>query len=469
MEAKLRVLYIGSDESIVRLLRLAFDTPSDTLLHVHEIGEALSLLSGQRFDRVVLEARIGPLTPEALLEQILRSAPRVRVFILAPQPDYGESVRLARLGARGYLPLAEARSLGAGQLSDIIRQLGGADFDGDKTEFRQTAHIGELVGTSPAMESVAELVRLIAPRQATVLITGRTGTGKELVARAIHRASKRANRPMVPVNCGAIPENLMEAELFGHVKGAFTGAIAPRMGRFEQADGGTIFLDEIGELPHEMQSKLLRVLQEREVQRIGGSHTIRVDIRVIAATNRDLTKMVQTGAFREDLYYRLNVVPIAVPSLSERTEDIPSLVEHILAKICEREQLSPKQAGPEAIARLMEYGWPGNVRQLENGIEKAVALSGSRRILYPSDFPVPLSPVQPASTLVPDVKLPAEGLNLDSVVTQLEIHLLKQALDRAGGNKTRAADMLGLKRTTFAAKLRTLEEKEAVYNAHGER
>jgi transcriptional regulator with PAS, ATPase and Fis domain len=301
-------------------------------------------------------------------------------------------------------------------------------------------------------------VQLIAPRQSTVLISGRTGTGKELVARAIHDASRRAQQPMVMVNCGAIPENLMEAEFFGHVKGAFTGAVAQRVGRFEQANGGTIFLDEIGDLPIGMQSKLLRVLQEHELQRVGSSQTITIDVRVIAATNRDLGKMVLRGTFREDLFYRLNVVPITVPSLAERIEDIPLLVDHILGKVCRREKILLKTAGTEAMARLMGYSWPGNVRQLENAIEKAVALAGSSRILYASDFPAPASPLQPDSRFAPEVRLPAEGLDLDSVVMEFELRLLKQALERAGGNKTRAADLLRLKRTTFAAKLRTLDE-----------
>ena len=460
MQEQLRVLYIGGDRDILSPLQCCFERSSHQFLHVSGVHDAIRLLGEQHFDRVVLEAGAGGLTPEALLEHVLHSAPWAGVLVLACVPDYAESVRLSRLGALGYLPLAEARLLGASPLARLVENLGGVTGQRREAAVSSGRDTLELVGASPAMARVTELVRLIAPRQSTVLISGRTGTGKELVARAIHRASNRANRPMVMVNCGAIPENLVEAELFGHVKGAFTGAIAPRVGRFEQADGGTIFLDEIGELPIEMQSKLLRVLQERELQRVGGSQTLHIDIRVIAATNRDLASMVREGVFREDLYYRLNVVPIAVPCLAERSEDIPLLVAHILAKICERENLLPKRAGPEAMERLMQHSWPGNVRELENGIEKAIALSGSRRILYPSDFPIPRAPLRPSCTSVPDLTLPAGGLDLDEVVTQFEIHLLKQALDRAGGNKTRAADMLGLKRTTFAAKLRTLEEKQ---------
>ena len=294
-----------------------------------------------------------------------------------------------------------------------------------------------------------------------MLITGRTGTGKELVARAIHTASPRGPHPLVVVNCGAIPEHLIEAELFGHVKGAFTGAIGHRVGRFEQAHRGVIFLDEIGEMPLEMQSKQLRVLQEREFQRVGSSETIKVDVRVIAATNCDLKELVQRGKFREDLYYRLNVVPLALPSLAERIDDLPSLVQHLLVKICRQEGLPLMRATPETVIRLMEYSWPGNVRQLENAIEKAVALSADREILYPSDFPLPPLTPGTAPSVAPDVRLPNEGLDFDSVVGRFERSLLEQALERTGGNKKRAAELLRINRTTFAAKLRASSQAQS--------
>jgi DNA-binding NtrC family response regulator len=457
MESKLRILYTGRDEGFADLLSRICERRSAIMLRVPESREACWLLDEQHFDRVVLETGSGSAPPEAILEQLLRRAPGLAVLVLARLPDYAESVRLARLGARAYLPLREAGSLAADELFALIDGLAGP-LTAPRGLQPGEDGIGRLVGRSSAMTTVTQLVQLIAPRQSTVLISGRTGTGKELVARAIHGASRRAQQPMVMVNCGAIPENLMEAEFFGHVKGAFTGAVAQRVGRFEQANGGTIFLDEIGDLPIGMQSKLLRVLQERELQRVGSSQTITIDVRVIAATNRDLGKMVPRGTFREDLFYRLNVVQITVPSLAERIEDIPLLVDHILEKVCRRERLFLKTAGTEAIARLMGYSWPGNVRQLENAVEKAVALAGSRRNLYPSDFPAPASPLQPDSRFPPEVRLPAEGLDLDSTVMQFELRLLKQALERSGGNKTRAADLLRLKRTTFAAKLRTLDE-----------
>ena len=394
---------------------------------------------------------------EQFLEAALRSCPALPVVMVAQPPDYAEAVRLARLGVSEYIPWEPAQPGSADHaLRCLRRALASA---GQRAPIAPGGDgIPELVGRSEAIRGVARLIRLIAPRRATVLITGRTGSGKELVARAIHAASPRAAHPLVMVNCGAIPENLIEAEFFGHVKGAFTGAIAHRVGRFEQADGGDIFLDEISAMPLELQSKLLRVLQEREFERIGGSQTVKVDVRVIAATNCDLKQMVDRGEFREDLYYRLNVVPIQLPTLAERPQDIPLLAEHLIERICRREDLPPKRAGPEALERLMQYAWPGNVRQLENAIENAVVFSGDRGLLYPSDFPLPAAPRTPSSA-VADLRLPPAGLDFETVVAGLERSLLQQALDRAGGNKKQAADLLRIKRTTFSAKWRSLQQR----------
>jgi transcriptional regulator with GAF, ATPase, and Fis domain len=311
------------------------------------------------------------------------------------------------------------------------------------------------VGDSPSIRAVIDTIRLIAPKRSTVLITGPTGTGKELAARMIHELSPRRALSMVTVNCSAVPENLFESELFGHVKGAFTGAIATRLGRFEQAHRSTLFLDEIGEMSFEMQAKLLRAIQEREFQRVGSSQTVRVDVRVMAATNCDLAAKVRHGEFREDLYYRLNVVPIAMPPLADHLEDVPLLIDHVLAKLEQSELLPRKQLGSAALERLMQYAWPGNVRQLENALEKAVALSGDREQLDPGDFDLPEADAAAASGrwLQGEVQLPPGGLDLEALLRALERDLLEQALERAAGNKKRAADMLRLKRTTLSAKL----------------
>jgi DNA-binding NtrC family response regulator len=316
-----------------------------------------------------------------------------------------------------------------------------------------------LIGESWEMRQVCRMIQLVAPRRATVLITGESGTGKEIAARAIHAAGPRGRGPWVAVNCTALPENLMEAELFGYVRGAFTGAMQNRVGRFEQAQGGTLFLDEIGDLPLELQAKLLRVLQEREFQRLGSSETVAADVRVVAATNCDLLERVEQGRFREDLYYRLNVAPIPMPPLRQRRGDIPMLVHHFLSKICGMEKIPLKSITPAAIEGLREYSWPGNVRQLENAIEASVAFSGEREMLDPADFRLPqLNKARSIAVgSIPMVPVPDGGLDYGHTVAAIERSILAQALQKTGGNKKAAADMLNLKRTTLSAKMRTLD------------
>jgi transcriptional regulator with GAF, ATPase, and Fis domain len=316
-----------------------------------------------------------------------------------------------------------------------------------------------LIGESPEMRQVVRVIRLVGTRRATVLVTGETGTGKEVAARALHQAGPRRRHAMVAVNCAALPENLLEAELFGHVRGAFTGAFQSRAGRFEQAQGSTLFLDEIGAMPLSLQAKLLRVLQEREFQRLGSSETIHADVRLLGATNCDLMQRVRAGSFREDLYYRLNVVPIHMPALRQRRSDIPLLAGHFLEKICRQEDIPQKTIIPEAMTLLRNYSWPGNVRQLENAVEMAIALSGERTLLAPVDFPLPAS--EPPDAIgscadQPIVAVPDEGLDYDRTLARIEWSILEQALQKTGGNKKAAAEMLGLKRTTLAAKVRTL-------------
>jgi transcriptional regulator with GAF, ATPase, and Fis domain len=263
---------------------------------------------------------------------------------------------------------------------------------------------------------------------------------------------------MVAVNCSALPESLLESELFGHVRGAFTGAFQNRIGRFEQAQGGTLFLDEIGELPMDLQSKLLRVLQEREVQRLGSSETIKVDIRIVAATNCDLERRIEQGKFREDLFYRLNVVPLEMPPLRRRREDVPLLATHFVDRVCRAEGIPVKMLTAETLERLCDYSWPGNVRQLENMVEMAVALSGERRTLGLADFqlPAPLAE-RPMNGRAPLVPVPDCGLDYEHTLAVIERSILEQALRKTGGNKKAAAEMLRLKRTTLSAKVRSLE------------
>jgi len=319
---------------------------------------------------------------------------------------------------------------------------------------------GALAGTSDLMRDVASNIALIADRRCNVLIEGETGTGKEVVAREIHRTGSRSRGPWVAVNCGAIPEALLEAELFGHVKGAFTGAVQSRIGKFEAANHGTIFLDEIGDMPFAVQSKLLRVLQEREIERLGGNERIALDVRIIAATNVDLKQRVREGRFRQDLYYRLNVFQICIPPLRAHPDDIPALARHFVARICAAENLRPKTIDATALVRLAAHAWPGNVRELENAVEMAVIVSGSRPLIAASDIRIaPEAAHRPAGDHEEHASLPPDGLDYQHALETFELDLLTQALARTRGNKTAAAELLRLKRTTLSARMRVLESR----------
>lgn len=315
--------------------------------------------------------------------------------------------------------------------------------------------IPQIVGESEKMLSLFELIERVAQSDSTVLLQGESGTGKELVARAIHDLSSRRSNSFVPVNCGAIPDDLLESELFGHVKGAFTGAIANRMGRFELANKGSIFLDEIGDMKANLQVKLLRVLQSRELEVVGAVQARKIDVRIIAATNQDLERMVEERTFREDLFYRLSVIPIVIPPLRERKVDISLLIEHFLRKFCNDTRRDVKGLSKEAMEVLCSYDWPGNVRELENLVERLVILKGSGFIGIddlPEKYLVSRSP-QPSVDEQP-TPLPANGICLSSAVEEFENRLILQALEKTGGNKKEAATLLNLKRTTFIEKLK---------------
>jgi two-component system response regulator AtoC len=316
-----------------------------------------------------------------------------------------------------------------------------------------TSGHSSLIGHHPAIVKLRALIEKVAPSDVTVLITGESGAGKEVVARAIHALSRRWNHPFVPVNCAAIPRDLLESEMFGHERGAFTGASGPRQGLFSTAAGGTIFLDEIGDLPMDLQAKLLRVLEDGEVRPVGSDHSTRLDVRVIAASNTDLANAVRKGAFREDLFYRLQVIPIVVPPLRERRSDIPILVDYFLERIHARDTQRKITVSREAMVHLWSYDWPGNVRELENMVERLAILCDDSVIDTAILPPALISRPRPPVIEIP-ASLPAGGVNLPSLVRQLEGRLINDALKQTGGNKQAAAKLLGLKRTTFAAKLR---------------
>ncbi len=381
----------------------------------------------------------------ALLTVTLQTeCPTLSFFLRDPGLPISKAVQLARKGAAGIFGQETDENAVAEEVESALRR-----EDAGIEHWRRN-----LIGTSVAIERICAVVQLVAQRRGTVLLTGETGSGKEVLARAIHAAGKRSTRPFVAVNCSAIPATLLESELFGHVRGAFTGANLLRIGRFEQAQSGTIFLDEIGDLDLDLQTKLLRVLQEREIQRLGSSETVRLDVRVIAATHIDLTTRIREGSFREDLYYRLSVIPMEVPPLRERISDVPLLAEHILRKICALEEIPLRRLTGAALMLLMEYSWPGNIRELENALERAVALSGDRLLLTPRDFNLPIERTETETER--DCDVPDGGLDYERAVNRFEWSLLSKALRKAGGNKKAAADLLGLKRTTLAAKVKVL-------------
>jgi DNA-binding NtrC family response regulator len=416
---------------------------------------ALEGLRRSDYGAIVLVFPIAAWTPAALLVEVQRLAPGTPVLIRDPQAQLADAVRLTRLGVYQFLATGAEAWVQIEQAIEEGRTAGLAVLAGN---LEREAWELQLVGESREMRQVCHLIRLVGARRATVLITGETGTGKEIAARALHMAGPRRHAALVPVNCSALPENLLEAELFGHVRGAFTGAIQNRVGRLELAQGGTLFLDEIGDLALDLQAKLLRVLQEREFQRLGSSETVHADIRVVAASNCDLARRIEQGRFREDLYYRVNVVPIHMPSLRERRADIPLLAVHCAGKICDLEQIPLKSITPEAIERLCQCAWPGNVRQLENAVEMAIALSGDRVVLVPADFPLSAARANAAGPgEIPLVSVPDDGLDYEQTLALIERSILDQALRKTRGNKKAAADMLRLKRTTLAAKVRSLE------------
>jgi DNA-binding NtrC family response regulator len=456
MRQPTRLLWIRSAIPGPDYLAVVDHLAGSILRVVKDASQALDRLRAEISDVILVEFPLAGWGPAELLEAIQEISPRIPVLIRDPEGTVPDAVRLLKLGAYHFMsgPLDE---------SELIEHL---DMAAEEHRLRQAAAGSMpgapwkqlLVGESRPMRDVEQIIQLAGAKRSTVLISGETGTGKEVVARALHLASPRAPLPMVAVNCNALPENLLEAELFGHMKGAFTGALQQRIGRFEQAHNSTLFLDEIGDMPLELQAKLLRVLQERELQRIGSSDTIKIDVRVIAATNVNLREKVNQGAFREDLFYRLNVVPIEMPPLRQHASDIPLLAHHFIEKICRVEGIPVKRVSRETVDRLCLYPWPGNIRQLQNAVEMAVVLSGDRQDLCPADFPLPAAKerkslaIEPAHAVVPET-----GLDFDQAVANFQRSMLEQAIQRSGGNKTVAADLLRMKRTTLLAKLRTLE------------
>jgi len=447
-------------------------------------GEAaLTQLADFAFDVIVTDLRLPGIDGAAVVDAAVERYPDIVAIVVTGYGTVKDAVEAIKRGAWDFVSKPF-------QIDELLHVLDAAleqrrlksENAYLRAQLEERYRFEGLIGKSRAMTRLFQLLETVAATSSTILVAGETGTGKEVVARAIHHNSPRRLHRFVALNCSAIPETLLEAELFGHVRGAFTGAVGTRQGRLEQAHKGTLFLDEVGTMSAALQMKLLRVLQQREFERVGDSHTIKVDVRVIAATHNDLRKMVADGEFRGDLYYRLNVIPIQLAPLRERKEDIPLLVQHFLDKFQTRvaaearaaQDSSPGHKPPagagqdfspahrltvsqQAMRRLMSYQWPGNVRQLENAIERAVAFSGGRSQIDMADLPPELLEPEatPVTSLLP---LPDEGLDLDALIAGIERDLIQRSLDRTGGNKGQAARLLNLKRTTLVEKLKRLQK-----------
>ena len=424
--------------------------------------DAIARLSDFAFDIIVTDLRLPGVDGRAVLQAALERYPDIIAIIITGFGTVKDAVDAIKLGAADYITKPFQFDALLHVLNSALEQRQLRSENAYlRSQLEERYRIDGLVGRSTVMRNLFQLLETVAATASTVLITGETGTGKELAARAIHHNSPRRNNRFVAINCSAIPETLLEAELFGHVRGAFTGAIGTRQGRLEQAHKGTLFLDEVGTMSPALQAKLLRVLQEREFERVGDGHTIKIDVRVIAATHSDLQKMVAEGTFREDLFYRLNVIPVALPPLRDRREDIPLLAQHFLQKLG-AEQVPPRAPTitQEGLRRLMGYAWPGNVRQLENVLERSLAFSHGRAQIDVADLgPEIQGPA--AADPVPEGWFPPEGLDLERYIEGLELALIRRSLERTGGNKVQAARLLNLKRTTLIEKLKRLNRLQS--------
>jgi DNA-binding NtrC family response regulator len=431
-------------------------------------GEAaLARLVEFAFDIIVTDLRLPGIDGSDVVEAAVGRYPDIIAIVVTGYGTVKDAVEAIKRGASDFVnkPFQIDELLHA--LDSAIEQRRLKSENAYlRAQLEERYRFEGVVGKGRAMARVFQLLETVAPTNSTILITGETGTGKEVVARAIHHNSPRRVHRFVALNCAAIPETLLEAELFGHVRGAFTGAVGNRQGRLEQAHKGTLLLDEVGNMSVALQTKLLRVLQEREFERIGDSHTTKVDVRIIAATNSDLARLVADGRFREDLFYRLNVIPVELPALRERTEDIPLLVQHFLDKfraeaVAAGQTRVPLMVAQDAMRRLMAYAWPGNVRQLENAIERAFAISAGRPQIDVTDLPVEIQQAQEPA-LPSTVALPDDGLDLDAYVAHVERELILRSLERTGGNKGQAAKLLCLKRTTLVEKLKRLGKQAPI-------
>ena len=455
-------LLIVDDEAALR--SAIAERLSDHGYAVEQAGsgeEALERLTDFAFDILITDLRLPGINGRDVLDSALERYPDIIAIVITGYGTVKDAVDAIKHGAADFITKPFQFDALLHVLRSAVEQRRLKSENAYlRSQLEDRYRIDGLVGRSRVMRDLFGLLETVAATSSTVMITGETGTGKELAARAIHHNSPRRPNRFVALNCSAIPETLLEAELFGHVRGAFTGAIGARQGRVEQAHKGTLFLDEVGTMSPSLQAKLLRVLQEREFERVGDSHTVKIDVRVIAATHSDLGRMVAEGSFREDLFYRLNVLPVQLPPLRARREDIPLLVGHFLQRLASEGGRSGVTVSQEAMRLLMGYRWPGNVRQLENTVERALAFSQGRSILDVADLPAEIqngaAPAEGADTVLPE-----GGIDFERYIEGIELSLIKRSLERTQGNKRQAARLLNLKRTTLIEKLKRLEPHQA--------
>jgi DNA-binding NtrC family response regulator len=462
---KVRILFVEDDERLRTILLEAAAINDFQAEGVDNAEFALERLQQENFDILVTDVTLPGMSGLDLLQHCQRICPDITSVVITAYGTIDVAVEAMKRGASDFI----AKPFQLDTLLSALKVAAERASRRSRTTKSAGAKAVNIIAESGAMQQLVAQISAIAPFKTTVLITGETGTGKEVVARSTHQLSPRGARAMVAMNCAAIPEQLLEDELFGHTKGAFTGAQTAREGRFEQANGSTLFLDEIGDMSLPLQSKLLRILQEREFERLGSTRTIKVDVRIIAATSADLERRVADGSFRADLYYRLNVVHLRLPALRDRVEDVRPLGEHLLASFCAGAGLPQKSIDDSVWDALQTYRWPGNVRQLQNAMERAAALTGTAPTITLKDFPEEiraaasggvLSRLSRAAVPAHESSIPEQGLNFDAIVTQVERDLLLQSLNKAGGNKMRAAKLLNMKRTTFVEKLKRLQIDE---------
>jgi two-component system, NtrC family, response regulator PilR len=456
-----RVLIVDDEKGMRDFLSIMLRKEGYAVSQAEAADKAAELIARGEFDLVVSDISMPGASGLSVLRQSKAANPDTPVIMITAYASTESAVEALKLGAYDYI----IKPFDVDELKIVVRNaLEKRRLENEnrilKRELKERFRAEELVGGSPRMREALELVEKIAPTNSTVLISGESGTGKELAARAIHAGSPRKDRPFVSINCGAMPDELLESELFGHVRGSFTGAVTAKKGLFEVADGGTIFLDEIGDTSPAMQVKLLRVLQERRIRRVGGTEETEVNVRVLAASNQDLEQLVRDRKFREDLYYRINVIQIKMPALREKRDDIPALALHFLVKYSRSMGKKITRISEEAIRHLMEHEWPGNVRELENVIERAVALETTDAIT-----PASLSrEVRSGSRTSPDlpIALTDGGIDLEKQLERLRERLMEEALQRANGVQTRAAELLGMSFRSFryfAKKYHLLESR----------